>query len=107
MTISLVLQCRCSYTIEHYGTFADGGAVYACTEFMDGGSLERYVPVAREALVCVGHALIRGLDYLWSNRVLHRCTCDASTFKYSTQLNSTRLDSIRLDWRALTNECFL
>ena len=47
--------------------------IYICTEFMDGGSLDRYGAIPEKVLRPVAVAMIRGLHYLWTSlKIMHR-----------------------------------
>ena len=47
-------------------------AIRVVTEYMDGGSLERYGRVPEQILGAIAISVVRGLLYLWGLRVMHR-----------------------------------
>ena len=55
-----------------WGAFFHGNEIYIATEYMDGGSLDRYKPIEEPALGRISVMVVHGLQYLWSMGIMHR-----------------------------------
>uniref|UniRef100_A0A674BC89 mitogen-activated protein kinase kinase n=1 Tax=Salmo trutta TaxID=8032 RepID=A0A674BC89_SALTR len=67
-----VLQCDSSYIITFYSAFFVENRISICTEYMDGGSLDVYRRIPEHVLGRISVAVVKGLTYLWSLKILHR-----------------------------------
>jgi mitogen-activated protein kinase kinase len=67
--------------IQFYGAFFVEGCVYYCVEYMDGGSIDRFLThggVPEPILACMLRSMVRGLKFLKDElKVMHRGTCEA------------------------------
>lgn len=72
--LSILHRCRSPHIVAFYGALFREGDVCMATEFMDGGSLDRYgrVPITGGVLGRVGVMVVRGLLYLWKESIMHR-----------------------------------
>ncbi|CAK8680398.1 dual specificity mitogen-activated protein kinase kinase 5-like [Clavelina lepadiformis] len=71
--LEILRRCNGSpYIIAFYGAYFDENRVLLCTEFMDGGSLDRYGKIPDNVLRNVACAITYGLQHLWSLRIMHR-----------------------------------
>uniref|UniRef100_A0A8C9D278 mitogen-activated protein kinase kinase n=1 Tax=Panthera leo TaxID=9689 RepID=A0A8C9D278_PANLE len=70
--VLFLLQCDSSYIIGFYGAFFVENRISICTEFMDGGSLDVYRKIPEHVLGRIAIAVVKGLTYLWSLKILHR-----------------------------------
>ncbi|XP_055517403.1 dual specificity mitogen-activated protein kinase kinase 5 isoform X3 [Leucoraja erinacea] len=68
----LAVKCDSSYIIGFYGAFFVENRISICTEFMDGGSLDVYRKIPEHVLGRISVAVVKGLTYLWSLKILHR-----------------------------------
>ncbi|KAM9640188.1 dual specificity mitogen-activated protein kinase kinase 5 isoform X3 [Harpia harpyja] len=68
----LAVKCDSSYIIGFYGAFFVENRISLCTEFMDGGSLDVYRKIPEHVLGRIAVAVVKGLTYLWSLKILHR-----------------------------------
>uniref|UniRef100_A0ABI8AF53 mitogen-activated protein kinase kinase n=1 Tax=Felis catus TaxID=9685 RepID=A0ABI8AF53_FELCA len=68
----LAVKCDSSYIIGFYGAFFVENRISICTEFMDGGSLDVYRKIPEHVLGRIAIAVVKGLTYLWSLKILHR-----------------------------------
>uniref|UniRef100_A0A4W2HCU5 mitogen-activated protein kinase kinase n=1 Tax=Bos indicus x Bos taurus TaxID=30522 RepID=A0A4W2HCU5_BOBOX len=68
----LAVKCDSSYIIGFYGAFFVENRISICTEFMDGGSLDVYRKIPEHVLGRIAVAVVKGLTYLWSLKILHR-----------------------------------
>ncbi|XP_059387567.1 dual specificity mitogen-activated protein kinase kinase 5 isoform X3 [Carassius carassius] len=55
-----------------YSAFFVENRISICTEFMDGGSLDVYWRIPEHVLGRIAVAVVKGLTYLWSLKILHR-----------------------------------
>ena len=62
------------FIVQLHGACLRENSVYICTEFMDRGSLEQYVGLAvpEPVLIHTMLAMIHGLLYMWSRKIMHR-----------------------------------
>ena len=62
------------FIVQLHGVCLHENSVYICTEFMDRGSLEQYVGlvVPEPVLIHTMLAMIHGLLYMWSRKIMHR-----------------------------------
>lgn len=65
-------KCHSPVIISFYGAFFRENQIFICTEFMDGGSLDKYEHVPEQILGPISVSVVRGLQYLWSLKIMHR-----------------------------------
>ncbi|XP_012914926.1 dual specificity mitogen-activated protein kinase kinase 5 isoform X3 [Mustela putorius furo] len=70
--LEILYKCDSSYIIGFYGAFFVENRISICTEFMDGGSLDVYRKIPEHVLGRIAIAVVKGLTYLWSLKILHR-----------------------------------
>ncbi|XP_069766584.1 dual specificity mitogen-activated protein kinase kinase 5 isoform X4 [Narcine bancroftii] len=70
--LEILYKCDSSYIIGFYGAFFVENRISICTEFMDGGSLDVYRKIPEHVLGRISVAVVKGLTYLWSLKILHR-----------------------------------
>ncbi|XP_012999351.1 dual specificity mitogen-activated protein kinase kinase 5 isoform X3 [Cavia porcellus] len=70
--LEILYKCDSSYIIGFYGAFFVENRISICTEFMDGGSLDVYKKIPEHVLGRIAVAVVNGLTYLWSLKILHR-----------------------------------
>ncbi|XP_059495287.1 dual specificity mitogen-activated protein kinase kinase 5 isoform X5 [Stegostoma tigrinum] len=70
--LEILYKCDSSYIIGFYGAFFVENRISICTEFMDGGSLDVYRRIPEHVLGRISVAVVKGLTYLWSLKILHR-----------------------------------
>nr|XP_032804389.1 dual specificity mitogen-activated protein kinase kinase 5 isoform X2 [Petromyzon marinus] len=70
--LDILYKCDSSYIIAFYGAFFVENRISIATEFMDGGSLDMYGTVPEHVLGRIAVAVVKGLTYLWSLKILHR-----------------------------------
>ncbi|XP_036788157.1 dual specificity mitogen-activated protein kinase kinase 5 isoform X3 [Manis pentadactyla] len=70
--LEILYKCDSSYIIGFYGAFFVENRISICTEFMDGGSLDVYRKIPENVLGRIAVAVVKGLTYLWSLKILHR-----------------------------------
>ncbi|NWX56725.1 MP2K5 kinase, partial [Promerops cafer] len=70
--LEILYKCDSSYIIGFYGAFFVENRISLCTEFMDGGSLDVYRRIPEHVLGRIAVAVVKGLTYLWSLKILHR-----------------------------------
>ncbi|XP_062516550.1 dual specificity mitogen-activated protein kinase kinase 5-like [Corticium candelabrum] len=70
--LDVLHQCHSQYIIGFYGAFFIENRISICTEFMDGGSLDAYGPIPEPVLGRIVVAVVKGLEYLWSLKIMHR-----------------------------------
>ncbi|NXE24665.1 MP2K5 kinase, partial [Ardeotis kori] len=70
--LEILYKCDSSYIIGFYGAFFVENRISLCTEFMDGGSLDVYRKIPEHVLGRIAVAVVKGLTYLWSLKILHR-----------------------------------
>uniref|UniRef100_A0A667YXK5 mitogen-activated protein kinase kinase n=1 Tax=Myripristis murdjan TaxID=586833 RepID=A0A667YXK5_9TELE len=70
--LEILYKCDSPYIITFYGAFFVENRISICTEFMDGGSLDVYKRVPEHVLGRIAVAVVSGLTYLWSLKILHR-----------------------------------
>ncbi|XP_073509563.1 dual specificity mitogen-activated protein kinase kinase 5 isoform X2 [Phyllobates terribilis] len=70
--LEILYKCDSPYIIGFYGAFFAENRISICTEFMDGGSLDVYRKVPEQVLGRISVAVLKGLTYLWSLKILHR-----------------------------------
>lgn len=71
----LVILSQCNespHIIDFYGAYFNENRIFLCTEYMDGGSLDRYGKIPENVLKRVCYRVLAGLRYLWSKRIMHR-----------------------------------
>nr|XP_009860116.1 dual specificity mitogen-activated protein kinase kinase 5 [Ciona intestinalis] len=73
LELKILRKCNGSpFIISFYGAYFDENRVLLCTEFMDGGSLDKHGVVPEPVLRNVASAISFGLKHLWSLRIMHR-----------------------------------
>ncbi|XP_018408320.1 PREDICTED: dual specificity mitogen-activated protein kinase kinase 5 [Nanorana parkeri] len=70
--LEILYKCDSQYIIGFYGAFFAENRISICTEFMDGGSLDVYRKIPEQVLGRISVAVLKGLTYLWSLKILHR-----------------------------------
>ncbi|KAK2504919.1 hypothetical protein MC885_007536 [Smutsia gigantea] len=70
--LEILYKCDSSYIIGFYGAYFVENRISICTEFMDGGSLDVYRKIPENVLGRIAVAVVKGLNYLWSLKILHR-----------------------------------
>eukprot|EP00053_Salpingoeca_punica_P006811 m.63635 g.63635 ORF g.63635 m.63635 type:complete len:429 (-) comp13866_c0_seq2:226-1512(-) len=70
--LEILHQCRSPYIIGFVGAYFTENRIKICTEYMDGGSLDRYGAIPEVVLGFIVLSTLRGLDYLRSLKVMHR-----------------------------------
>ncbi|XP_076852372.1 LOW QUALITY PROTEIN: dual specificity mitogen-activated protein kinase kinase 5 [Brachyhypopomus gauderio] len=70
--LEILYKCDSPYIITFYSAFFVENRISICTEFMDGGSLDVYRRVPEHVLGRIAVAVVKGLTYLWSLKILHR-----------------------------------
>ncbi|XP_060767104.1 dual specificity mitogen-activated protein kinase kinase 5 isoform X2 [Neoarius graeffei] len=70
--LEILYKCDSPYIIKFYSAFFVENRISICTEFMDGGSLDVYRRVPEHVLGRIAVAVVKGLTYLWSLKILHR-----------------------------------
>ncbi|XP_078283698.1 dual specificity mitogen-activated protein kinase kinase 5 isoform X3 [Rhinoraja longicauda] len=70
--LEILYKCDSSYIIGFYGAFFVENRISICTELMDGGSLDVYRKIPEHVLGRISVAVVKGLTYLWSLKILHR-----------------------------------
>ncbi|KAH9487860.1 Dual specificity mitogen-activated protein kinase kinase 5 [Bulinus truncatus] len=70
--LEILYKCNCRMIISFYGAFFFENRIFMCTEFMDGGSLDQYMPVNETVLGQISLSVIEGMFYMWNLKILHR-----------------------------------
>uniref|UniRef100_A0A4W4GVH1 mitogen-activated protein kinase kinase n=1 Tax=Electrophorus electricus TaxID=8005 RepID=A0A4W4GVH1_ELEEL len=70
--LEILYKCDSPYIITFYSAFFVENRISICTEFMDGGSLDVYRRIPEHVLGRIAVAVVKGLTYLWSLKILHR-----------------------------------
>lgn len=70
--LEILYKCDSPYIITFYSAFFLENRISICTEFMDGGSLDVYRRIPEHVLGRIAVAVVKGLTYLWSLKILHR-----------------------------------
>ncbi|KAM9817377.1 dual specificity mitogen-activated protein kinase kinase 5 [Neosynchiropus ocellatus] len=70
--LEILYKCDSPYIITFFSAFFVENRISICTEFMDGGSLDVYKRIPENVLGRIAVAVVKGLTYLWSLKILHR-----------------------------------
>ncbi|KAL5004193.1 hypothetical protein ScPMuIL_017649 [Solemya velum] len=70
--MEILYKCHSPAIIGFYGAFFMENRISICTEFMDGGSLDKYGPVPEPVLGRMSVYIVQGLQYMWELKILHR-----------------------------------
>jgi mitogen-activated protein kinase kinase 5 len=70
--LEILYKCNSPVIISFYGAFFLENRISMCTEFMDGGSLDTYKDIPENILGPISVSIVRGLQYLWSFKIMHR-----------------------------------
>lgn len=70
--LQILCKCNSPAIIGFYGAFFVENRISICTEFMDGGSLDKYWQIPEPVLGRMAVYIIQGLLYMWSLKILHR-----------------------------------
>ncbi|XP_060889162.1 dual specificity mitogen-activated protein kinase kinase 5 isoform X1 [Labrus mixtus] len=70
--LEILYKCDSPYIITFFSAFFVENRISICTEFMDGGSLDVYKIIPEHVLGRIAVAVVKGLTYLWSLKILHR-----------------------------------
>uniref|UniRef100_A0A671R9N1 mitogen-activated protein kinase kinase n=1 Tax=Sinocyclocheilus anshuiensis TaxID=1608454 RepID=A0A671R9N1_9TELE len=98
--LEILYKCDSPYIIKFYSAFFVENRISICTEFMDGGSLDVYWRIPEHVLGRIAVAVVKGLTYLWSLKILHR------DVKPSNMLVNTRGQIKLCDFGVSTQVCF-
>uniref|UniRef100_A0A3Q4N7G7 Mitogen-activated protein kinase kinase 5 n=1 Tax=Neolamprologus brichardi TaxID=32507 RepID=A0A3Q4N7G7_NEOBR len=69
--LEILYKCDSPYIITFFSAFFVENRISICTEFMD-GSLDVYKRIPEHVLGRIAVAVVKGLTYLWSLKILHR-----------------------------------
>jgi len=70
--LNILFTCHSMFIIEFYGAFFIENKISICTEYMDGGSIDRYGRIPQNVLSRIAVAVVKGLQYLWNLKIIHR-----------------------------------
>lgn len=70
--LEILSKCNSPAIIDFYKAFFVENRISICTEYMDGGSLDRYGQIPEPVLGRMAVYIIQGLCYMWSLKILHR-----------------------------------
>ncbi|KAK7115614.1 dual specificity mitogen-activated protein kinase kinase 5-like [Littorina saxatilis] len=70
--LEILYKCNSRAIIAFYGAFFQENRISICTEFMDGGSLDRYMPIPETVLGGIAACIVEGLIYMWNLKIMHR-----------------------------------
>jgi len=70
--LEILYKCNSRMIISFFGAFFLDNCISICTEYMDGGSLDRFMPMSEQILWHVSVCVIEGMQYLWNLKILHR-----------------------------------
>ncbi|XP_046330578.2 dual specificity mitogen-activated protein kinase kinase 5-like [Haliotis rufescens] len=70
--LDILYKCNSPAIIGFYGAFFVENRISMCTQYMDGGSLDRYMPVPELVLGRMAVCILEGLIYMWNLKILHR-----------------------------------
>lgn len=70
--LDILFKCNSVFILGFFGAFFTENKISICTEFMDGGSLDTYGCIPQNVLSRIAVAVVKGLQYLWDWKILHR-----------------------------------
>ena len=70
--LEVLHRCNSPVIIAFYGAYFMENRISICAEWMDGGSLDQYGQIPEHVLGIIAVAVVRGLQYLWSLKIMHR-----------------------------------
>ncbi|BFY98668.1 hypothetical protein BsWGS_01708 [Bradybaena similaris] len=70
--LEILYKCNSRMIISFFGAFFLENTISICTEYMDGGSLDRYMPVSERVLGQISLCVVEGMLYMWDLKILHR-----------------------------------
>lgn len=73
--IAILSELNSTYVTRYHGSYLKGSSLWIVMEFCSGGScsdLMRPGPIPEEYIVIIIRELLKGLDYLHSDKKLHR-----------------------------------
>lgn len=70
--LNILFTCHSKLIIAFHGAFFIENKISICTEFMDGGSLDRYHKIPQNVVGRIAVAVVKGLQYLWDLKIMHR-----------------------------------
>ncbi|KAK2146871.1 hypothetical protein LSH36_581g02041 [Paralvinella palmiformis] len=70
--LEVLYRCKSPFIISFYGAYFMENRISICTEFMDGGSLDQYGQIPEHILGRMTVSIVRGMQYLWSLKIMHR-----------------------------------
>eukprot|EP01147_Barroeca_monosierra_P005493 gene5493-7185_t len=70
--LDILHKCRSPHIITYYGTYFNESGIHICTEFMDGGSLDKHGVISEPVLAVITFSVLQGLEYLSKVKVMHR-----------------------------------
>uniref|UniRef100_A0A673IN35 non-specific serine/threonine protein kinase n=1 Tax=Sinocyclocheilus rhinocerous TaxID=307959 RepID=A0A673IN35_9TELE len=69
--ITVLSQCDSPYVTKYYGSYLTGSKLWIIMEYLGGGSL-RPRPLEEVYIATILREILKGLDYLHSERKIHR-----------------------------------
>ncbi|XP_006812536.1 dual specificity mitogen-activated protein kinase kinase 5-like [Saccoglossus kowalevskii] len=70
--LQILYKCNFPVIIGFYGAFFSENRISICTQYMDGCSLDIYGCIPEPVLGRIAVAIVKGLNYLWSLKIMHR-----------------------------------
>ncbi|XP_052101658.1 dual specificity mitogen-activated protein kinase kinase 5-like [Mytilus californianus] len=70
--LDILNKCNSPVIIGFYKAFFVENRISICTEFMDGGSLDKYGLIPEHILGRMAVSMVEGLCYMWALKILHR-----------------------------------
>ncbi|EGD72769.1 STE/STE7 protein kinase [Salpingoeca rosetta] len=70
--LDILHKCRSPHIITYFGTYFGDNGIHICTEYMDGGSLDRHGIISEPVLAVITRSVLDGLSYLSKVKVMHR-----------------------------------
>ncbi|PVD20084.1 hypothetical protein C0Q70_20578 [Pomacea canaliculata] len=70
--LEILYKCNSRAIIAFYGAFFTENRISICTEYMDGSSLDKYMPIPEAVLGRIAACIVEGLLYMWNLKIMHR-----------------------------------
>ncbi|XP_064619901.1 dual specificity mitogen-activated protein kinase kinase 5-like [Lineus longissimus] len=70
--LDILHKCNSPQIIGFHHAFFIESRILMCTEYMDGGSLDKYGQIPEHILGRIAVAVVKGLQYLWGKKIMHR-----------------------------------
>lgn len=89
--IAILSELDSPYVTKYHGSFLKGSHLWIVMEFCSGGScsdLLRPGPIPEDYIMIIMRELLRGLDYLHTDKKLHRDVKGTLRSSFETQLGS-------------------